>query len=160
MKNRRQRTRRRLLASTAKRVSSSCRCRRRPQTDFGRIEGTIADCLIYGPTEFSENLAVLAAHPEQYEYLVRQLAQKLLESGMTPEKLDAWLKRVKKDGYLQLIEGGRKLAEEDREGASGDWPAQMIGANNLVCMPHDGLLLRRPDGGGRGGSGAERAAAD
>ena len=65
-----------------------------PQTDFGRIEGTVADCLIYGPTEFSENLDVLAAHPEEREYLVRQLSQKLLEPGMTPEKLDTWLKRV------------------------------------------------------------------
>ena len=98
-----------------------------PQTDFGRIEGTVADCLIYGPTEFSENLDVLAAHPEEREYLVRQLAQKLLEPGMTPEKLDAWLTRVTNDGYLQLIEGGRKLAEEDREEAR-ELASQMMGA--------------------------------
>ena len=98
-----------------------------PQTDFGRIEGTVADCLIYGPAGFSDNLGVLAAHPEEREYLVRQLSQKLLEPGMTPEKLDAWLTRVTNDGYLQLIEGGRKLAEEDREEAR-ELASQMMGA--------------------------------
>jgi hypothetical protein len=98
-----------------------------PHTDFGRIECTVADCLIYGPAEFSENLGVLAAHPEEREYLVRQLSQKLLEPGMTPEKLDAWLTRVTNDGYLQLIEGGRKLAEEDRE-AARELASQMMSA--------------------------------
>ena len=99
-----------------------------PQTDFGRIEGTIADCLIYGPTEFSENLGVLAAHPEQRGYLVRQLAQKLLEPGATPEKLDAWLKRVKSDGYLQLIEGGRNIEDEDDREEARELASQMMGA--------------------------------
>ena len=42
-------------------------------------------------------------------------------------ELDAWLKRVKNDGYLQLIDGGRKLAEEDREEAR-ELASQMIGA--------------------------------
>ena len=97
------------------------------QTDFSRIEGTVADCLIYGPTEFSENLVVLAAHPEEREYLVRQLAQKLLEPGATPEKLDAWLKRVKSDGCLQLIEGGRDLEGDDCEEAK-ELASQMMGA--------------------------------
>ena len=98
------------------------------QTDFGRIEGTVADCLIYGPTEFSENLDVLAAHPEEREYLVRQLAQKLLKPGATPEKLDAWLKRVKKDGCLQLIEGGRDIEKEDDREEAREFAAQMMGA--------------------------------
>lgn len=98
-----------------------------PQTDFSRIEGTVADCLIYGATEFSENVDVLAAHAEEREYLVRQLAQKLLEPGATPEKLDAWLKRVKSDGCLQLIEGGRNLEEDDQEEAR-ELASQMMGA--------------------------------
>ena len=98
-----------------------------PQTDFGRIEGTVSDCLIYGPTGFAENLGVLAAHPEEREYLVTQLSQKLLDPNMTPERLDAWLTRVKNDGYLQLIEGGRQLAEEDREEAR-ELASQMMGA--------------------------------
>jgi len=35
-----------------------------PQTDFGRIEGTVADCLIYGPTEFRRTLAYLRRTPK------------------------------------------------------------------------------------------------
>ena len=52
-----------------------------PQTDFGRIEETVADCLIYVPTEFSENLDVLAAHPEEREYLVTQLRAEAAGTG-------------------------------------------------------------------------------
>ena len=52
---------------------------------------------------------MLAAHPEEREYLVTQLAQKLLEPGTTPEKLDAWLTRVKNDGCLQLSKGAETL---------------------------------------------------
>ncbi len=99
-----------------------------PQTDFRRIEGTIADCLIYGPTEFAENLDVLAANPEEYEYLLRQLSQKLLEPGMTTAKLDAWLKRVRNDGYLQLIEGGRNLESDDDREAATELASQMMAA--------------------------------
>ena len=98
------------------------------QTDFGRIEGTVADCLIYGPTEFSENLEVLAAHPEEYQYLVRQLSKKMLEPGMTPEKLDAWLKRIRSDGYLQLIEGGRNIEDEDDREEARELASQMMSA--------------------------------
>jgi hypothetical protein len=98
-----------------------------PQTNFRDIESTVADCLIYGPAGFSENLDVLAAHPEQYEYLVGQLSEKLVKPSMTPEKLDAWLKRIKRDGYLQLVEGGRNLQEDDREEAR-ELASQMMSA--------------------------------
>ena len=99
-----------------------------PQTDFGVIERAVTDCLIYGPTEFSENLDVLAAYPDEYEYLVGQLSQKLLEPGATPEELDVWLKRVRNDGHLQLVEGGRNLAKEDEREEARDMASQMMGA--------------------------------
>ena len=83
--------------------------------------------MIYGPTSLGEDRAAVEANSEKWQYLVTQLAKKSLEEGITPEQFDQWFTRVREDGYVQLVKGGRQLSEVARKAAK-ELAAQMMRA--------------------------------
>ena len=87
---------------------------RDPQTNFNGIENDIAGSLIYGPTTIQEDRAATETHLEEFGYLWARLLRPWVQEGVTPEQLDAWLRRTRDDGYVRLIQHGRQLSEYDR----------------------------------------------
>ena len=76
--------------------------------DYRKVEAKVRSSLIFGPVFETDFLQVLD-DPAGWQYFFQNILNKFCERGMTPAKFDKCLERVRRDHYIQLVKGGRKL---------------------------------------------------